>query len=138
MTTIPRTGCSVVALREGKVLLIKRGKEPYKGYWSLPGGAQELGETLMECAQRELKEETGLEAGELKFAAVRDRISRNESQAIMHHYVLASFFANNPRGEAVAADDALAVRWCSIDEMHDLQTTPDTPEFIKAVLAEFS
>ncbi|MDN3718421.1 NUDIX domain-containing protein [Roseibium salinum] len=58
----PRIGVSVLCHRDGRVLMVKRGKDPYKGHWSLPGGLVELGETLLEAAERELLEETGAKA----------------------------------------------------------------------------
>ena len=133
MTVWPRTGCSILVQDRDRFLLVKRGKEPYKGFWSLPGGAQELGETLEECAKRELMEETGLMADEVRFAAVRDRITRNSEGEITHHYVLATFLAIAYSGEASASDDAEELGWFTADEIGDLETTPGALEFIKSL-----
>ncbi len=73
-----KTACSVIVYDKGRVLLIKRGKNPCKGYWSLPGGSHEAGETHEKCARRELFEETGLSAHSLEFAIVRDRMGHDE------------------------------------------------------------
>ena len=135
MQSFPRTGASVVVLQDQKVLLIKRGKEPYKGHWSLPGGTQEFGETLKECAKRELKEETGLDAGELKFAATRDRIQKNEGGNPKHHFVLTTYIARSFSGEPAANDDAIDIGWFTPEDMEELLTTPETPSFIVEVLA---
>jgi len=130
MQILPRTGASVIVLDNDKTLLIKRGKEPFKGYWSLPGGTQETGETLEECALRELKEETDLDAGQLLFVAVRDQIKHNDDGSVAHHFVLASYVTQDVAGEAEALDDADDIGWFTLDEMNALQITPGTPEFI--------
>ncbi|MGI9350989.1 MAG: NUDIX hydrolase [Rhizobiaceae bacterium] len=134
MSASPITGCSVIVFEQKKVLLIKRGKQPYRGCWSLPGGSQELGETLEECARRELKEETCLDAGRLEFAAVRDRISRNEDGYPDYHFVLTTFFTTSFTGEAMAGDDAVNLGWFGLEEMRELSTTPETVEFVREVL----
>lgn len=134
MNKHPSTGASVLVFENNKVLLIKRGKEPYKGYWSLPGGGHEYGETLEECAARELLEETGLSAKRLEFCKVRDRMTKNENGEIIFHYVLATYQAFETSGEAEAKDDAMDIGWFSLEELSSLQTTPETPNFIAEIL----
>ncbi|MEM7067806.1 MAG: NUDIX hydrolase [Pseudomonadota bacterium] len=134
MSVFPRTGCSAIVAASNKILLIKRGKEPYKGHWSLPGGAQDVGETLEECAIRELAEETALHATSLKFLATRDRITRNEAGEISFHYVLTTFLITSFEGNEQAGDDALEIGWFTTTEMDDLKTTPETPAFIREML----
>ncbi len=130
MSHWPKTGCSVIVEDQGKVLLIKRGKPPYEGYWSLPGGSQEAGETLESCARRELFEETGLRVNNLSFCAVRDRIQHGDDGALNHHFVLATFIARAFEGKGIAGDDASDIGWYSLSEMQSLLTTPGTPDFI--------
>jgi len=120
--------------QDDKILLIKRGKEPYKGHWSLPGGSQEAGETLEEAARRELKEETGLEARKLIFGKVRDRITYNKDGSLEFHFVLATFITSDFIGTPKAMDDADDIGWDSLDEMQSIITTPNTPEFIMELL----
>lgn len=134
----PRTGAGVIALRNEKILLIKRGKAPYKGHWSLPGGSQEIGETLEDCARREFKEETNLDAGTLTFATIRDRIAYHDDGSLSHHFVLAAYVAKKVSGSAIALDDADDIGWYTVDEMAKIETTPDTPDFIAEVLSQFS
>lgn len=134
MSANPIPGASVLVCNDDKVLLIQRAKEPYKGCWSLPGGAQDFGETLAACAQRELREETGLHATELELAAVRDRINRDENGDVLHHYVLATFVVVAFSGTPAAADDAADIGWFSLPEIDALQTTPELPSFILEVL----
>ena len=134
MTIIPRTGAGVIAMNDDKFLLIKRGKDPHKGCWSLPGGTQEAGETLEQCARREFKEETNLDVGDLLFVTMRDRIKYNADGSISHHYVLATYISEDISGEPKAMDDAEDIGWFGLDEMDKLQTTPGTPEFISNLM----
>ena len=131
MDRFPRTGCSAIVVRDQRVLLIKRGKEPYNGFWSLPGGAQELGETLVECVKRELTEETGIIAGSTTFLTTRDRVSRDTVGEITHHYVLTTFLIEEFEGTLCAGDDALDAGWFTLPEIDGLKTTPETPSFIR-------
>jgi len=134
MKDYPRTGASVIAVRDEKILLVKRGKDPFKGYWSLPGGSQEPGETLEDCARREFKEETSLEAGSLLFVTVLDKIHHKNDGALSHHYVLATYITENSAGEAKALDDADDVGWFTLDNMDALETTPDTQQIISQAM----
>ncbi len=132
----PRTGASVIVQNGDKVLLIKRGKEPYLGHWSIPGGAQELGETLEQAARRELEEETSLVAEELEFLRVVDRITRNGAGEITHHYVLAMYRAKKVCGKPIASDDASDIGWYSIHDIDSLTTTPEIPKLLAEFLDE--
>ena len=134
MTHWPKTGCSVLVRDGEKVLLIKRGKEPLIGHWSLPGGSQEPGETMETCAARELLEETGLTATKISFARVRDRMGHDDTGELTHHFVLATFVAETYTGSPQAGDDAADIGWFTLDEMQSLPTTPGTPEFIEELL----
>ncbi len=107
----PRVGIGVVLLRGDEVLLIRRGRKPARGAWSLPGGGQELGETAEAAARRELREETGLEAGALVLAAHVDSIHRDAAQRIEFHYTILDFAGLYQGGEAVAGDDVTDIAW---------------------------
>jgi len=127
----PRAAVSVLCHRDGKVLLVQRGREPYKGCWSLPGGLIELGETLREAATRELFEETGVTADFGEPVETFDSIQRDADGRIATHFVLSVFCGAYVRGEPLAADDAAAVEWVPPDELDDRPTTPGTPERIR-------
>ena len=94
-----------VLIHEGKVLLIRRGKEPLRGRWVVPGGTVELGETLEEALVREMREETGLTIEPVELVTVFDRIQR-ESGKVVYHYVIADYLCRYLGGEARAGSDA--------------------------------
>jgi mutator protein MutT len=87
----PFVGVGAVIVSDGKVLLVKRGREPLAGQWSLPGGAVEVGETLEECLVRELREETGLDVEVGPVIEVFDRITRDDEGRVEYHFVLVDY-----------------------------------------------
>jgi 8-oxo-dGTP diphosphatase len=101
----PRVGVGIVLLRGDEVLLVKRARPPGAGQWSLPGGAQELGETAEECAKRELFEETGLQAGPFHLVAHADSMHRDASGRLQYHYTILDFGSHYVAGDAIAGDD---------------------------------
>src|SRR5438876_7221176 len=84
----PLTGVGVVCWRGDQVLLIRRGKPPRLGQWSLPGGLQHLGETVYEAAARETLEETGIRVRVLGFLDIIDAITRDDAGRVRFHYTL--------------------------------------------------
>jgi 8-oxo-dGTP diphosphatase len=84
----PILGVGALIFNRDKILLVERGKEPLKGYWSLPGGVLETGETLEQGVVREVREETGLEVKPVKVLEIFERIIRDASGAAEYHYVL--------------------------------------------------
>ena len=128
----PIAGVGAVIVRGGEppaVLLIRRGQEPLKGQWSLPGGAVELGETLEEAVRREVLEETGLAVEPAGVVQAFDRISRDGEGRVRYHYVLVDFLCRVTGGSPVCASDALEARWAGLDELDGL--TPLTVEVIR-------
>lgn len=116
-------------MRDGLVLLIRRGQEPLKGEWSLPGGAVELGETLEEAIRREVLEETGLVIEPLRMIETLDRISRDAAGRVRYHYVLVDFLCRVRGGSLACATDAVGARWAGPDELDGL--TPLTVQVIQ-------
>jgi 8-oxo-dGTP diphosphatase len=106
----PLVGVGAVVVDDGRVLLVRRGSEPLKGHWTLPGGALEVGESLAEGVAREVREETGLEVEPIELIEVLDRIHR-EGERVHYHYVIADYLCRVMGGELQAASDADAVRW---------------------------
>jgi 8-oxo-dGTP diphosphatase len=113
----PIVGIGIVVLKGDSVLLVRRGNPPNAGSWTLPGGAQELGETAAEAARRELKEETGLEVGELHLAAAVDSIRRDETGRVQFHYTIVDFACAWQGGEPVARSDAREAIWVPLERL---------------------
>ena len=118
----PFVGIGVVVIKDDHVLLCRRGKPPGVGSWTLPGGAQDLGETCEAAARRELAEETGLTVGDLHFCAHVDTIRRDDNGRIRFHYTILDFAARWVEGEPIAGSDVSEVQWASMDalEPYDL------------------
>src|ERR1044071_8470002 len=110
----PFAGVGAVILHDGHVVLIRRGVEPLKGQWSLPGGAVELGETLEECVVREMQEETGLDVEVGPVIEVFDRIMHDAGGRVQYHYVLVDYVCRPAGGTLAAASDVADVAWAEI------------------------
>jgi ADP-ribose pyrophosphatase YjhB (NUDIX family) len=103
-----------VVVERGRVLLVRRGAEPLKGHWSLPGGMLELGESLTDGVVREVREETGLAVEPIELIELLDRIHRQgegQQERIRYHYVIADYLCRVAGGTLQAASDADAARW---------------------------
>src|SRR6478752_950065 len=87
----PILGVGAIIIDSGRVLLVERGREPLKGYWSLPGGVLEVGEKLADGVRRETFEETGLEIELLSVVEIFERIMRDASGEAEYHYVLVDY-----------------------------------------------
>jgi len=106
----PIVGVGGVVIKGERVLLVRRGGEPLKGEWSIPGGTLELGEELAAAARRELKEETGLDVEPLEVLSVFDRIIR-DGRKIRYHYVIVDYACRLKGGTLAPASDVLDARW---------------------------
>ena len=115
----PLVGSGVAVLRGDAVLLVRRGNPPSKGAWSLPGGAQRVGETAEAAARRELLEETGLTVGPLELAGHVDSIHRDAAGRVHYHYTILDFCAAYTHGEAEAGGDATEIAWADPDRFDD-------------------
>ena len=119
-------GVGALIFRLDRILMAQRGKEPLKGYWSLPGGALELGESLADGVRREVREETGLEIRPLKVFEIFERIIRDGSGAPEYHYVLIDYICRITGGELRPGDDVCAVEWVRRRDLDQLQITEGT------------
>jgi mutator protein MutT len=120
----PEIAVGAIVVSEGRLLMVKRGHEPNKGLWTVPGGRVELGESLKDAVKREIREETGLaiEVGEL---------AGHLEYTGDPHLVILDFLARPlDAAEPIAGDDAEEVRWVPLDEVVDLECTPRFVELL--------
>ena len=127
----PVVGVGAVILQGDAVLLIQRGNEPLKGIWSIPGGALEVGESLIDGVRREVREEVGLEIEVGAIVEVFERITRDQQGAVRYHYVLVDFVCRPTGGALAAADDADDARWVTASELATIEVTAGTPAVIE-------
>lgn len=122
----PLIGIGAIIVEQGRVLLIKRGKAPLLGAWSIPGGMLELGETIRQGAEREALEETGLRVRAIELLGVFERIVPDEENRTMYHYVLIDFLCERISGDLHASGDAADARWFTRSELDQLTLPEDT------------
>ena len=123
----PILGVSILLHHRGRLLLVRRGREPLAGFWSLPGGRVEFGERLADAVARELLEETGVTAANLKpidFAEVID------AGGAVGHFVLVIFEGDFRSGTPIAGDDAAEARWVDSTEFRSLPLADQTRTII--------
>jgi mutator protein MutT len=113
----PIVGVGAVVVDGGRVLLVRRGREPLKGEWSLPGGAVECGETLEVAIAREVREETGLDVEVGPMVDVLDRIRFDADGRVLYHYVLVDFVCKSSGGTLRCGTDAADAAWAPIVEL---------------------
>jgi 8-oxo-dGTP diphosphatase len=119
----PVVGIGAVIVGEGKIVLIKRGNEPSKGKWSIPGGHVELGENLEAAVIRETKEETCLDVDNPRLIDVVDNIDLDEQGKVKYHYVIIDYLIHVKSGNIEAASDAAELRWVPFDEAETYNLT---------------
>lgn len=122
----PAVAVGAVVIDEGRLLLVRRGRAPARGYWSVPGGKVEPGETLAEAVEREVREETALEVVCGPFVGWVERRGPG------YHYVIMDFRADldGPGADPVAGDDADRVDWIALDELDGVELVDGLREFL--------
>ena len=135
-------GVGGVIIENGRALLIRRGSEPLRGEWSIPGGTLELGESLREGVARELREETGLDVRVLELIEVFDRIFPDESSQVSSqkrqprfHFVIVDYLCERISGEARAGSDVTDVAFASEEELARYQLTETATRVLKRAFA---
>lgn len=126
----PIVAVGVVVVKDDEILLIRREKPPKSGCWSIPGGAQELGETTKQAAIREVREETAITIESPHFLAVIDYIDRDKDSGVKHHYTLIDYAANYHSGTLTAGDDANDAKWVPIDRLSEYNLWSETEKII--------
>jgi 8-oxo-dGTP diphosphatase len=135
-------GVGALIFEDGKILLVERGKEPLKGYWSLPGGVVETGEKLEEAIRREVSEETGLDVEPYSMFEIFERIipdsqSRPDSGGKPeYHYVLIDYLCRRVAGVAAPASDVSRVEWVAEQNLREYRLTEGTLDVIERAFAK--
>ena len=129
----PRVGVGAIVIKDDAVLLVRRGINPGKGLWAIPGGNLNLGETLQDAAEREIMEETGIQIkAKLPPHITFDLIDRDEEGKIRFHYVIVDLIADYVSGEPKGADDALDARWVKIKDLDKIPVSKNTLKVLKS------
>jgi 8-oxo-dGTP diphosphatase len=138
----PVVGIGGVIIDHGRALLIRRGSEPLRGEWSIPGGTLELGESLEEGVVRELLEETGMKVRVLEFIEVFDRIyaedgaiAAPDQKKPRFHYVIVDYLCERIGGEPSAGSDVTDVAFARENELGDYHLTETAVRILKKAFA---
>jgi len=121
---------------DGKILLVERGKEPLKGYWSIPGGIVETGEKLVEGIRREVAEETGLDVEPYYMFEIFERIIPDTEGKPEYHYVLIDYLCRRLAGVPAAASDVSRVAWVAEQNLREYRLTEGTLGVIERAFAK--
>lgn len=117
-------------------MLVERGKEPLKGYWSIPGGIVETGERLEEAVRREVVEETGLDVEPYSMFEIFERIMPDAEGKPEYHYVLIDYLCRRLSGEPAAASDVSRVEWVTEQNLRQYRLTEGTLSVIERAFAK--
>jgi len=127
----PVVGIGTVIIKDGKIVLIKRGNEPAKGKWSIPGGLVELGETITDAVIRETREETLLTVDNPRLVDVVDQVEWDAERKIRYHYVIVDYLVHVVGGSINAATDAEELCWVPFDEVEKYDLTASFRRFFQ-------
>jgi 8-oxo-dGTP diphosphatase len=127
----PIIGVGAVVLDGDRVLLVKRGHEPLKGHWSVPGGAVDVGELLQDAVAREVREETSLEVRVGPVVEVLERIRRDSDGRVEFHYVLVDYLCTPVGGALMPASDAEAAQWVATNDLDRYGVAEKTRDVIR-------
>jgi 8-oxo-dGTP diphosphatase len=133
----PYLAVSAAIIRNGKVLLVRRARNPALNLYTLPGGAVEAGETLHQAVTREVREETSLTIEPIALAGHREVIMRDAQGRVERHFVIMSFAARWLAGEPVLNEELDDARWLALEELSALRTTEGLEEIVAAALRCF-
>ncbi len=126
----PKVAVGAVVIHNNCALLVKRRNPPSAGMWAIPGGCVELGETLQEAAEREIKEETGVIIKARNPVLAFDVVEPDENGRIRFHYVIVDLMADYVQGEPQPADDAEDARWFSEADLADVNINQKTHQLL--------
>ncbi len=129
-------GVGALIFEGDQILLVERGGEPLKGYWSIPGGIVETGERLAEGVRREVREETGLEIETLSMFEIFERIITDAEGKTEYHYVLIDYLCRVTGGKLQPASDVSRAAWVVQPDLRNYTMTEGTLEVIERAFAK--
>ena len=132
----PYLAVSAAIMREGRVLVVRRARKPALNLYTLPGGAVEAGETLLEAVKREVREETQLAIEPVALAGHREVIARDAQGRVKRHFVILCFAARWLSGEPVLNEELDDARWLQPSDLSGLKTTEGLAEIVAAATAK--
>ncbi|HUJ39550.1 MAG TPA: NUDIX hydrolase [Candidatus Acidoferrales bacterium] len=134
----PVVGVGAVVIENGRALLIRRGGEPLKGQWSIPGGTLESGETLEQGTLREMLEETGLRVRVVELIEVFERIFRepaDDPARPRYHFIILDYLCERVSGQARAGSDVTDVAWVEESALSAYHLTPTATRILQKAFA---
>lgn len=130
----PYLAVSAAIIRDGKVLVVRRARQPALGIFTLPGGGVETGETLMQAVTREVREETSMDIEPVALAGHREAIVRDAQGRVERHFVILCFAARWLSGEPVLNEELDDARWLAPAALSSLRTTEGLAEIVAAAI----
>lgn len=128
----PFLAVSAAIMRDGKVLAVRRARQPALNLYTMPGGVVEIGETLTEAVKREVREETALEIEPVALAGHREAILRDREGRVERHFIILCFAARWLSGEPALNEELDDARWLTLAELSGLRTTEGLSEIVAA------
>src|SRR5499427_5018193 len=126
----PYLAVSAAIVRDGKFLLVRRARPPAQGLFTLPGGVVELGETLKQAVEREVREETGMTVEPVALAGFREAVVRDADSRVERHFIILCFAARWRKGEPVLNEELDEARWIDPTELANLSTTSGLADIV--------
>ena len=134
----PYLAVSAAIIRAGKVLVVRRARQPAQSLYTFPGGAVEVGETLNEAAIREVREETSLAIEPVALAGHREVISRDAQGRVERHFLILCLAARWRSGDVKLSEELDDARWVTPEEISGLRTTDGLTDIAAAAFARLA
>ena len=129
----PRVAIGGVVVKEGRVLLVRRGKPPAMGEWAIPGGSVELGETLKQAVEREIREETGVAVRAGEVCHLFEAVKQDDDGRVRFHYVIIDLMAEHLSGEPIPASDVTEAAWLGSKDLEDRDINASTLALLQKI-----
>jgi len=132
---VPRVGVGVVIFKKDQIVLVQRQNHPAQGEWSIPGGLVNIGETVRQAAQREIREECSLEIDNLEILDVFEYIE-NKNDSVKYHFIVLDYVADWKSGKLKAGSDAPQAQWVSVSDLDQISMKPQLKKMLTKALSK--